>query len=365
MGRQNARFFSPTTEYLLVYAKDARIAEFNRVVLDDEKLKEFDLYDDKSRYKLKKFLHNHKKGSRSNKQNNWYPIYVSTDLKEISLERKDGYHELYPINDKGIERSWMTIKDTTKDNIDNKEVVVKKDKDGKIELFYKFREQQRFPTHWIDKKYNANHHGMRLLEKYTEKRFFSYPKSMYAVMDVIKIMTKQNDIILDFFAGSGTSGHSILELNNQFSSKRQFILIEQIENHVSIQIERLSKVIQESKGFKQNERHEKFTYIELKKNNEFFIQLIGESTNTEELLDLWGKMKEKSFLNYNVDIKKQEEHIEEFKQLSLEQQKQHLLELLDKNQLYVNLSSLKDEDFACTDEEKKLTGDFYQLNIDK
>ncbi|MCD6113171.1 MAG: hypothetical protein J7J86_07905, partial [Bacteroidales bacterium] len=70
----------------------------------------------------------------------------------------------------------------------------------------------------------------------------------------------------------------------------------------------------------------------------------------------------KSFLNYNVDIKKQEEHIEEFKQLELKQQKEHLIEILDKNQLYVNLSSLNDKDFECTEEEKQVTKDFYQLD---
>ena len=72
-------------------------------------------------------------------------------------------------------------------------------------------------------------------------------------------------------------------------------------------------------------------------------------------------MKAKSFLNYNVDIQKQEAHIEEFKTLTLAEQKQHLVELLDKNQLYVNLSSLNDKDFAVTAEEKKVTQDFYQL----
>ena len=72
-------------------------------------------------------------------------------------------------------------------------------------------------------------------------------------------------------------------------------------------------------------------------------------------------MKTKSFLNYNVDLQKQEAHIEDFKALNLEEQKQHLVELLDKNQLYVNLSSLNDKDFAVSAEEKKVTQDFYQL----
>jgi len=62
-----------------------------------------------------------------------------------------------------------------------------------------------------------------------------------------------------------------------------------------------------------------------------------------------------------VDIQKQEQHIEEFKALTLAEQKQHLVELLDKNQLCVNLSSLNDKDFAVSDKEKKVTQDFYQI----
>jgi adenine-specific DNA-methyltransferase len=78
-------------------------------------------------------------------------------------------------------------------------------------------------------------------------------------------------------------------------------------------------------------------------------------------MQIWEQMKAKSFLNYNVDIKKQDEHFEEFKALSLNEQKQHLCELLDKNQLYVNFSSLSDGDFACTEEEKRLNHDFYKM----
>ncbi len=78
-------------------------------------------------------------------------------------------------------------------------------------------------------------------------------------------------------------------------------------------------------------------------------------------MNIWEEMKAKSFLNYNVDIQKQEEHIEEFKALSLAEQKQHLVELLDKNQLYVNLSSLNDKDFEVSAEDKQVTQDFYKL----
>lgn len=63
-----------------------------------------------------------------------------------------------------------------------------------------------------------------------------------------------------------------------------------------------------------------------------------------------------------MDIKKQDKHLEEFKALSLAEQKQHLWEILDKNQLYVNLSSLNDSDFKCTEAEKQATTYFYKIN---
>ena len=103
------------------------------------------------------------------------------------------------------------------------------------------------------------------------------------------------------------------------------------------------------------------TYLELKKYNQTFIEQIEAAKNIKALLKIWEQMKAKSFLNYNVDIQKQDEHIEEFKQLDLKQQKEHLVELLDKNQLYVNLSSINDKDFEVSEAEKQVTKDFYQL----
>jgi adenine-specific DNA-methyltransferase len=104
-----------------------------------------------------------------------------------------------------------------------------------------------------------------------------------------------------------------------------------------------------------------FIYLELKKYNQTFIEKIEGAKDSESLLQIWEEMKSKSFLNYNVDIQKQEQHIEDFKLLSLKKQKQHLCELLNKNQLYVNLSSLNDENFECTAEEKNLNRDFYKI----
>ncbi|MBV5343636.1 hypothetical protein JZU68_08555, partial [bacterium] len=90
-----------------------------------------------------------------------------------------------------------------------------------------------------------------------------------------------------------------------------------------------------------------FVYCELKKYNQTFIEQIEQAKTTDELLEIWEEMKLHSFLNYNVDIKKQDESIGDFKQLSIQIQKQHLCEILNKNQLYVNLSSIDDKHLTC------------------
>lgn len=188
---------------------------------------------------------------------------------------------------------------------------------------------------------------------------------------IILLATSESDIVLDFFGGSGTTAAVAHKMN------RQHISCEQIDNQMDLITSRMQNVIngdqsgisksvswnpqKPSKEDIANDRYNRnnFVYLELKKYNQAFIEQIENASSTEQLLSIWGDMKEKSFLNYNVDIKTQEENLEDFKQLELEQQKQVLCELLDKNQLYVNVSDMNDERFATTDEEKKVTQAFY------
>ncbi|MBS1570985.1 MAG: site-specific DNA-methyltransferase, partial [Bacteroidetes bacterium] len=179
-------------------------------------------------------------------------------------------------------------------------------------------------------------------------------KNVGFIQSLISLTTSKNDIILDYHAGSGTTAHAVLELNKEDGGNRQFILCEQMDYIETVTAKRVQKVIE-------NNEQGNFVYLELKKYNQTFIEQIEKAKDSEMLLKIWEQMKEKSFLNYNVDIQKQETHIEEFKALTLTEQKQHLCELLDKNQLYVNLSDLEDENFECSEEEKQISKDFYQI----
>lgn len=178
---------------------------------------------------------------------------------------------------------------------------------------------------------------------------------------IIQLVTKEGDIVMDYHLGSGTTAAVAHKM------KRQFIGVEQLNYGENDSVVRLKNVINgDNSGISTEEDVQwkgggEFVYLELKKYNQIFVEQIESAKDFNILLKIWEEMKAKSFLNYNVDLQKQEAHIEEFKALSLAVQKQHLLELLDKNQLYVNLSSLNDKDFACTEEEKKVTKEFYQL----
>ena len=198
------------------------------------------------------------------------------------------------------------------------------------------------------------------IQKLFNQKLFTTPKPEELIQRVLEIATQPGDITLDYHLGSGTTAAVAHKMG------RQYIGVEQMDYIEPIAVERLKKVIAGEQGGISKAVEWKgdgsFIYMELKKYNQLFMDKIQNAQNTQIILKIWEEIESKSFINYNVDIKKHNAHIEEFKELSLEEQKQHLCELLDKNQLYVNLSSLNDGDYKCAEEEKDITQSFYQIS---
>ena len=117
-GRQTTKFCNPTNEFLLIYSKNKLSATFRRIFKNPEILKVVKV-DDKGHYTLKNFLNNDmmSRVSRHIKPKFWYPIYISSDLQNISLSKVTGYHEIWPITGKGLAKTWNTTKSTTKTRI--------------------------------------------------------------------------------------------------------------------------------------------------------------------------------------------------------------------------------------------------------
>ena len=359
-GRQFTKFFSVTIDFMLVYAKNKEHANFNKVAINIEKKQTFNLEDEQGKYRLENFIRlaNIEEKLRNEKENYFYPIFVSPDLEEITLEQKRNYVKVLPVVN-GKEKAWQLKKDTFAKNLTSEdsgeEYIAAKDENDNIQIYKKYREQQMLITHWFDKKYNATFYGTRLVEKLLGRKLrVSFPKSLYTVVDVLKIMTKKNDIVLDFFAGSGTTGHATLELNKEDGGNRKFILIEQLSEHVKDCNERIYK-------FLKNEKIEtNFLYMELAKWNENFVDEIKKARTAKELQKLWEAMKEKARLSYKIDITAFDKNAKDFTELPLENQKKFLLEALDKNQLYINYSEIDDEEYGVSGEDKKLNKEFYK-----
>ena len=359
-GKTNNNFFATTNEFMVLYAKNREYAKINFFKMSEKTEKTYNLADEVSPYKLENLM---RKGEtrnarRKDRPKQFYPIYVSKDLKQVSLTKAENYFEVLP-TENGIEWVWSNSPSTLQKKIDDNEIVAKTHKDGHIQIFFKRRitdyAGERPKTTWTDKKYNATHHGTKLLERILGKKSFSYPKSLHTIVDVVKITTDSGDIVLDFFAGSGTTGHAVLELNKQDGSNRQFILVEQLEEHVEVCKERLEKVIAQEGMLSGN-----FLSCELMPYNEVFMERIQSAQSSEALLNIWRDISKDSVLNWYVKPQKPEEAEKSFIAISdVEKQKKLLAELLDKNQLYVHFSEIADETFAVSELDKELNWAFY------
>ena len=99
-----------------------------------------------------------------------------------------------------------------------------------------------YRTVWIGEKYDASVHGSQLLTKMGFEGMFTFPKSLYTVFDSLYTTTDRNSVVLDFFAGSGTTAHAVMKLNKEDGGKRKFILVEMADYFDAVIIPRIKKV---------------------------------------------------------------------------------------------------------------------------
>jgi adenine-specific DNA-methyltransferase len=179
---------------------------------------------------------------RTDAANCFYPIYVrNNEIIGFGDVSPDDYHPesrcikidentiaVYPIDNNGVEKKWVFERGTVEGIRD--QLWVKGDvQQGDIDIM-RSKSVFRYKTTWTDKKYSANSYGSALLTAMNIP--FDYPKSIYTVIDCVKagLSDKDSGIVFDFFAGSGTTGHAIIRLNNEDKGARKYILAE-MGNH--------------------------------------------------------------------------------------------------------------------------------------
>lgn len=224
-GRNQAEFFSENIEYMIVYAKNKQRAKFNKVAISEKVLKSFDKSDDQGKFRYENYLRARTSWSRGKKPNNWYPLYVSKDLSKITSNFTEGYYEIYPTTGRG-EFSWKNIKESFDDLNKKSEYFIAKKLGDKVVILHKYYEQQVLKNIWIDKKYQSEFNGTNLLKKLFNENIFDFPKSLYLVEDILKLTSPKNGVILDYFSGSATTAHSVIDLNALDGGTRKFIVIQ-------------------------------------------------------------------------------------------------------------------------------------------
>ena len=226
-GRNQAKYIGPSNEFMLLYIKDDTKAKIRKVAIDDEQVALFNMHDSKGAYRLKNFIRtaDGKYATREAKPDFWYPIWVSEDLNTVSVEKIDNAIAVYPVIDSGVERTWKTTKATCAERIKSDDILAKKE-GGKIVVYEKLREDQVIKTHWINKKYHGFHFGTKIIDELLGVKTFDFPKSLYLMHDIFKLFTEEDDIVLDFFSGSATSAHALMQLNSEDGNKRKYIMVQ-------------------------------------------------------------------------------------------------------------------------------------------
>ena len=234
-GRNDDTHFATMHEYMLIYSISPSNSDVGYFDLTDEDIDTYNMKDEISNYLLVTYMRGGNNSDRHTRPKMFYPIYYNPKTDKLDAVETRGSVKLLPINNSGDEKVWKWGKDTFLKKKDS-ELVVRHTK-NKYKIFKKRRlldiTSKKPRSVWYDPRYDASSHGIILLRNILKKKdAFPYPKSLWTTYDILKLISKNNSIILDFFAGSGTTGHAVLQLNKEDGGNRKFILCTNNENNI-------------------------------------------------------------------------------------------------------------------------------------
>ena len=210
----------------------------------------FKMFDSIGGFELRELRNRNIKFNRDNRPNLYYPFYINTnDIDEhglctISIQSVNGWLELWPLESQGISTVWRWGKEKAIANL-NINIKAKPMRNGSYMIVEKYRESRIMARSvWWDKDTNTEK-GTLLLKDLFEDKIFDYPKPMEMLRRICEMgtMSDSEDFILDFFAGSGTTGHAVINLNREDQGSRKYILVEMGAHFDTVLKPRIEKVV--------------------------------------------------------------------------------------------------------------------------
>lgn len=216
-------------DYLFVYKKSSEAV----INLIEDSENNFKMFDSLGGFEMRELRNRNIKFNKDNRPNLYYPFYINPTtedehgLHEISLEKKDGWIELYPLESQGVNTVWRWGKQKSRENL-NVNIKAKPMRNGSYMIVEKYREGRTMARSvWWDKDTNTEK-GTLLVKELMEGKVFDYPKPVEMLMRTIEMGTDSDEgaYVLDFFSGSGTTAHAVMQLNAKDGGNRKFIMVQ-------------------------------------------------------------------------------------------------------------------------------------------
>ena len=249
-GRTLDKHLAKTHEYLLIYALDKdHVNTLYKIPKNKEQLAEYNKVDDEGKvYRLIELRNRNPRFNRINRPNLYYPLYTNLISDRISLTQSDEYPiEILPKTSQNIDDCWTWSREKAHENLHL--LVSKKVSTGAWRVFrrsYLDKKGESSKTKeksiWMEGSL-SNERGREQLRDLFGSHIHDYPKSVDYIERIINLATDDHHFVLDFFAGSGTTAHAIMQSNHKNQTKNKFILIEksnQFENVILPRIKKLS-----------------------------------------------------------------------------------------------------------------------------
>lgn len=244
-GRHLDKFLAKTHEYVLMFTKNTEQANINGLKKDDRMLREYNKTDENGSYREIELRNRNRAFNKTTRPNLFYPIYINPENLNVSLLKTAIYsEEALPLDGEGNDTCWTWGKD--KFELEKTKLLAKKTKSGDWRVFrkdYLSGDTRTKPkTIWADSELNMDA-SRKALRSILPDNKFDFPKPVALISRLLQIGANEDSIILDSFAGTGTTAHAVQSLNKEDGGNRKFILIECEEYADTVTAERMRRVI--------------------------------------------------------------------------------------------------------------------------